>query len=175
MTEKDFIIRDRMRFKNNKLSARLAYLAIATNVLYFILVFRLNDESLYKTITGVSVLYNLVFLLAAFLCSEGAKNYKLGYSIALFVLAVGQIARIFILPPEIYSVEYAGASGEVEYLITEGQHIRMIAYLALSAAFALAAGVIGVIRTVKLKNHLAFIKKSDPKELIDYSRDEVVG
>ena len=33
----------------------------------------------YTILVGASILYNLVFMLAAFLSSEGVKNYKIGY------------------------------------------------------------------------------------------------
>ena len=63
---------DRMRFIKNKLPANLALLAILFDVLYFVSVYRSDVRDYYYTILiGASILYNLVFMLACFLSSEG--------------------------------------------------------------------------------------------------------
>ena len=78
---------DRMRFTKNTSSSRLALLGIAFNVLYFISVYKSDVKNYYYTILiGASIIYNLVFMLSTFLCSEGVKNYKHSYSLALLVL-----------------------------------------------------------------------------------------
>ena len=90
---------DRMRFTKNLLGSRLVYLAILFNVLYFVSVYESDVGNwYYQALIGVSVVYNLVFMLVAFLSSEGVKNYKTGYGYVLLGLGAGQIARIFILP-----------------------------------------------------------------------------
>ena len=90
---------DRMRFIKNKLPANLALLAILFDVLYFVSVYRSDVRDYYYTILiGASILYNLVFMLACFLSSEGIKNYKGRYALLLLALGAGQFVRIFILP-----------------------------------------------------------------------------
>ena len=104
MNEEQMIRRDRMRFKKNKLSANLTLLAIVLDVLYFVNIYQNDAGSYYHNwIIGVSVVYNLIFMLAAFLSEEGVKNYKELYSIPLVILGVIQIVRIFILPWQAHS------------------------------------------------------------------------
>ena len=99
MSEERLIRRDRMRFTKNTASSRLALLAILLNVLFFVSIYKVNREEYYVWLTGVSILYNLVFMLAVFLASEGVKKYNVRYSVLMAVLGAGQIIRIFILRP----------------------------------------------------------------------------
>lgn len=107
----DRIYVDRMRYTKNTSSSRLVLLAIVFNVLYFISIYKLDiyeplivagnsrlNNVYFTMMLGGSVILNLVFMLVAFLASEGVKNYKKGYSKLLIVLALIQIARIFIFP-----------------------------------------------------------------------------
>ena len=90
MTNEDRMIqRDRMRFVKNKLSANLAILAIVFNVFYFDNIYRSDVGSYYYTIIiGADIVYNLLFMLAAFLASEGVKNNKINYSWLLIVIGI---------------------------------------------------------------------------------------
>ena len=73
---------DRMRYTKNKLSGNLALLAIVCNVLYFVAVYKTDvGNYFYEFFIGASVLYNLVFMLTAFLSSESVKNYKISYNV----------------------------------------------------------------------------------------------
>ena len=93
------IKKDRLRYTKNKLSANLAYLGILFDVLYFVSIYSSDVDTYYYNITiGFSVLYNLVFLLAAFLSSEGVKSYKLNYSWFIMVVGVLQFVRILGIP-----------------------------------------------------------------------------
>ena len=94
---------DRMRYTKNTRSSGLALLSILFNVLYFVSIYASDVGSWYYTILiGASIVYNLLFMLMAFLASEGVKNYKIGYAYLLLGIGVGQIARIFILPMKAY-------------------------------------------------------------------------
>ena len=107
MTNEERMIRkDRMRFIKNKLSANLAILAILFDVFYFVSIYQSDvGDYYYSILIGGSILYNLVFMLAAFLASEGIKNYKGGYAWLLGALGIGQIVRIFILPAQAHAAE----------------------------------------------------------------------
>lgn len=137
---------DRMRYTKNTCSSRLTYLAILFDVLYFVSIFESDVGSwYYKMIIGGSIVYNLVFMLMAFLSSEGVKNYKVGYSVLLCVLGVGQIIRIFILP--MMALNATVTISKVTYSVMEpAQFTWVVICLCLSAASCLAAGIIGVIR-----------------------------
>ena len=95
MNEDRFIQRDRMRFTKNTLSSGLALLAILFNVLYFVSIYKSDVGSYYYNIRmGASVLYNLLFMLVVFLCSEGVKSYKSSFAWVLLVIGALQSAHL---------------------------------------------------------------------------------
>ena len=146
---------DRMRFTKNKTSANLALLAIAFNVCFFISIYETDAGSYYYNILiGASILYNLIFMLAAFLASEGVKNYKSGYAWLMAALGLGQIARIFIYPVRAHAavVTVQDVSSAV---MGDAQFTRTVLFLCLSAACLLAGAAVGLIRSRALAAHLA--------------------
>lgn len=180
--------RDLLRYKKNSGAAALAYLAIAFDALFFISVYNSDfgsaitaDKTVlyYQWLIGISVIYNLLFLLAGFLSSEGVKNYKTGFSYLLMVMGLGQIARVFIIPAlarfggfaEMFEVgffseisdEFAAKileeTGRTVPLIDQGQFFYMSACLLASAAFCIIAGVVGFIKSTTLKNYMIELKK----------------
>ena len=88
-----------MRYIKNTASSRLCYLGILADVLYFVSIYGSNVGSwYYQWLIGVSIVYNLLFMLITFLASEGVKNYQRKYSPLLYGLGAAQFVRIFILP-----------------------------------------------------------------------------
>lgn len=162
------IKKDRLRYTKNKLSASLTYLAIVFDVLYFVSLYSSDikrpavGENYYVWMMGISVLYNLIFMLAAFLCSEGVKNYNLGHAFGLIVVAAGQVARIFIWPLELHS-ETVTINNVEELVMQDGQLLLCIIYLVASAALAAIAGVIAVIKTTTLRSYEAELKSRGSK------------
>lgn len=166
------IKKDRLRFTKNKLSSGLALLAIVFNALYFVVVYESDVGSYYYNWTvGVSVLYNLVFMLAAFLSSEGVKNYKLGYSYVLMILGLGEIVRIFYIPlnarnttdPTITSEALADlvAKGEtVPTVMGTFQFYFCTGCLVAAAALCIIAGVVAMIKTTTLIKYQAELEKN---------------
>ncbi|MBQ9008381.1 MAG: hypothetical protein IJ088_03505, partial [Clostridia bacterium] len=108
----------------------------------------------YQLRIGVSIIFNLVFMLAAFLSSEGIKNYKVSYAYVLFVLGFMQLARIFILPLNALRTEItiAGRTGTV---MGTGQFTLVTIYLIISGVCCFVAAVIGIKRSRELNEHLA--------------------
>ena len=164
MNEEQFIRRDRMRFTKNTLSSTLAILAIVFDVFYFINIYKSDvghnvGNFYYQIRIGASIIYNLVFMLAAFLSSEGVKNYKKEYCYILLVIGVIQIVRIFILPAQAAAAEIT-IGGTVYKVMERAQHIRVVLYLLVSAACCLAGGVIGIKRCNELAAHLASLQES---------------
>ena len=142
---------DRMRYTKNTTSSRLAILAIVFDVLFFISLYKSDVGTYYYTILiGASIIYNLVFLLATFLASEGVKNYQRNYSWLMLALGAGQIVRIFIYPVQAHSAVVAGAQ-----VMGDGQFIRMVIYLVLSAVCLLAGSVINWRKSKALADHIA--------------------
>ena len=145
---------DRMRYTKNTLASGLALLSILFDVFFFISIYESNVGSWYYNILiGASILYNLIFLLAAFLSSEGIKNYKIGYSYLMIVLGIGQVVRIFIYP-----VCAHGASVTIQEqavtVMENPQFIRCVLYLAISAACLFVGAFVGMTRSKQLKAHL---------------------
>ena len=145
---------DRMRYTKNTASSRLALLAIVFDVLFFISIYKSDVGTYYYTATtGGSIIYNLVFLLAAFLCSEGVKKYQTVYSWVMIVLGILQIARIFIIPMDAHRTIINS-----EPVMGNAQFIFTVVCLALSAACLFAGAVINLKKSRALSAHLASLQ-----------------
>ena len=149
---------DRMRFSKNTTSANFCYLAILFDVIYFISIYESDVGSwYYQILIGASVLYNLIFLLAAFLCSEGIKNYKVSYSFLLVGLGIIQLARIFILPSQAHAATVTIKEVPVQ-VMSDGQFFRVCLYLAISAACLFAAAFVGYTKGKALADYNASLE-----------------
>lgn len=158
MNEEQMIRRDRMRFKKNKMSANLTLLAILLDVLYFVNIYQ-NDAGTYyyQYMIGISVVYNLVFMLAAFLAEEGVKNYKKNYSIPLVILGVIQIVRIFILPMDAHTTLLDDGTAAMG----DGQFTYLVVLLIASAACLVVAAVVNFIKCTALQSHMKMLAEQD--------------
>jgi len=163
MNEDRVIRADRMRFTKNTLSSGLVLLAILFDVFYFVNIYKSDIHHdvgtfYYQIRIGASIIYNLVFMLAAFLSSEGVKNYKVGYCYALIVIGALQIARIFILPAQAMAAEVT-IGGVTTTVMQSAQHTRVVIYLLVSAACCLVAAVVGILRSRELAAHVASLER----------------
>lgn len=154
MTKDNILIKkDRMRFTKNTTSSTLCYIAILFNVLYFVNIYSSDVGNYFYTVSiGLSVIYNLLFLLFAFLCSEGVKNYSKGYSIFLTIIGIMQIVRIFYIPFKAHSTMIS-LNGEEVLVMNDTQFTLVVVYLAISAICCIIAGVVGFTKTVSLENY----------------------
>ncbi len=152
--EDRYIERDRMRYIKNSLSSNLALLGILFDVFFFVSIYKSNVGNYYYNILiGASVVYNLIFMLAAFLSSEGVKAYKKNYSYLLIVLGIIQVVRIFIFPMRAHNATVA--AGGVETIVMEdGQFIKVVAYLILSAVCLIASAVTNYVKCGILEEHM---------------------
>ena len=162
MNEELYIRRDRMRFTKNSLCSTLAILAIVFDVFYFINIYESDvghnvGTFYYQIRIGVSIIYNLVFLLAAFLASEGVKNYKIGYCYLLLAIGALQIVRVFILPAQAAAAEVTVGSVTTK-VMESAQYVRVVAYLLLSAGCCIVSGLIGIKRCRELSAHIASLE-----------------
>ena len=147
------IKKDRMRFTKNSASSSLCYFAILFNVLYFANIYSSDVGNYYYSyVIGLSVVYNLLFLLFTFLCSEGVKKYSRSYSIFVLIIGVLQIGRIFYIPMKAHST-ILSLEGVETVVMDDKQFVLVIVYLAISAACCIASGVIGLIKTIMLENY----------------------
>ena len=146
--------KDRLRYTKNKFSSTLMYLAILFGVLYFVSIYESDVNNYYYTyIICISVLCNLVFLLTAFLCSEGLKNYKMSYSYVSIVLGAFQLIRILGIPKNAHSTLTVVDGIEVP-VMGEMQFTFVTLMLVLSAFCCFAAGVIGIYKSVTLTRYI---------------------
>lgn len=160
LSNENMIKRDRLRFTKNKLSANLTLLAIVLNALYFVSIYKTDvGDYYYKLIIGISVVYNLLFMLTAFLSSEGVKVYKAGYSYVLMGLGLGQIIRIFIIPFNAKNATLV-VNGVETTAMSNGQFIRLCVYLIVSAALCIFAGLINLSKTRTLASRQAEIERT---------------
>mgnify|MGYP003297856123 CR=1 FL=1 len=144
---------DRMRYTRNSISATFSYIAILFNALYFLNIYHSDvGKFYYKIDIGASVVYNLLFMLFVFLASEAVKKYDMTYSVVLIVIGAMQIVRIFGIPLDAFTSTIEVKRDEVQVMELD-QFITCIIFLAVSAGFAIAAGVIGVRKTKKLRNY----------------------
>ena len=154
-----YIKRDRMRYTKDGLSSGLVLLAIVFNVLYFVSIYQ-TDIGLYyyNWVIGASVVYNLLFLLIAFLASQGVKSRKDGYGLTLTVIGLMQIVRIFYLPANARATIIELGTESVEAM-SAGQHTYVVVCLIASAVCCVAAAVISYINNKHLAQHMREIEK----------------
>ena len=145
---------DRMRYTKNSTSATLAYLSIAFNAIYFISVYHTDVKNYYYNLEiGVSVVYNLLFMLFVFLASEGVKSYDLKYSYILAGIGALQLVRILGIPLTAYFTFIEVKKNEYLQAMELDQFILCSACLVLSAACAIIGGIIAYNKTTKLRKY----------------------
>ena len=93
--DKDRIKLDRMRYVKDNMPSNFAILAIVFDVLYFVLIYKINNEFFYNFLIGVSIIVNLLFMLFGFWSSIEVKNYHGKFGYFMIALGVVQIIRIF--------------------------------------------------------------------------------
>ena len=155
MTQSDlFIKRDRMRYTKDGLSSGLVLLAIVFNVLYFVSIYQTDVARYYYTWKiGLSIVYNLLFLLIAFLASQGVKNRKDGYGLTLLILGVMQVVRIFYLPSQAYRAVVEIGQDKVQ-VMSGNQYIYVCVCLLVSAVCCVLAAVFNYTSNKQLALHM---------------------
>ena len=139
--ENQLIQKDRMRYTKDKLSANLIIAAIVLDALYFVSIYKTDVGSYYYTwLIGASIIYNLLFLLVAFLASEGVKNRKTGYTGVLIGIGLMQIVRVFYLPAKAHAaIVTIGAEGVPA--MGDKQYYYVVACLIISGLCCVVAAV----------------------------------
>ncbi len=159
MTEERVIQRDRMRFTKNSLSANLTIAAIVFDEQYFVKIYQSDvGNYYYNYLIGISVIYNLIFMLAAFLSSEGVKSYKKNYSYLLLLLGVGQIVRIFILPMRARVAVVSTGGAEVA-VMGDGAFMWLVVCLVASAVCLVAAAAVNLSKCAALSEHMKSLEQ----------------
>ena len=153
---------DRMRYEKNKASSNLAILAILFNALFFVSIYKSDVGTWYYSILmGVSIVYNLLFMMIVFLISEGSKSYKINYSYMAIAVGALQLVRIFIYP-RLARAAHTQATGEMVQVMRDPQYVRVVLYLIASGICLLASAIIGIQKCTALKKHMEQVQGSKP-------------
>ena len=144
--------KEKMKYKRDNMSFAFAIFGLIFNVLYFFAFYKNNGNFYYGWMMGISVLYNLLFMLFTFYSAQEVKNYHIGFGVLLLLLGVGQIVRMFIYPKQALAQEALELKA----------YTLLVIYLAISASFLVAGGTVSVIKSITLRN---FVKKENAKEV----------
>lgn len=161
-TEEDKLIsRDRMRFVKNSACSNLCYLALLFDVFYFVLLYRQDVASYYYTVQiGASIVYNLVFMLIVFMCSENVKHYHKNYSYVVLAAGIMQIVRIFVIPTRAHNTVMV--IKEVEQAVMDDwTYTKAVVYLVVSAAALIISAVLNYARCTALEAHVKSLEKTN--------------
>ncbi|MEG2158849.1 MAG: hypothetical protein RRY18_03115 [Clostridia bacterium] len=152
-TEKELIKLEIKRYKTDKLSSNLSLLAVLFNVFYFVCLYKVENIKVYTILLGVSIVYNLLFMLAVFLSSVEIKIYNIKFAIVLLVMGVLQIARIFFLPTKFFLL-----NTEEDIILTSEVYTKLIIYLVISSALLIASGIVGLINSIRMRNYKKYLQ-----------------
>jgi len=155
MTQEERLIKtDRMRYTKDKMAANMILAAIVLDALYFISIYKTDVGTYYYTwVIGASIIYNLLFLLTAFLASEGVKNRKNGYTGLLIFIGLMQIVRVFYLPAKAHAATVNIQNVE-QAVMTDGQYAYVIACLIISGVCCVAAAIVSYIHNKTLADYM---------------------
>jgi hypothetical protein len=143
---------EKLQYRTDKLAYSLAILGLFINVLYFSTLYVSNDNFYYSWKMGISILYNLVYMLLVFLFAEEVKHYHRNYAVFLTIIGLLQIVRIFVYPKQGLD---AGSLSQNIYTI-------LCVYLMVSAILLISSGICSWIKSTVLKN---FIKNQRLEKL----------
>ena len=145
---------DRMRYTKDTLSANLILVAIVLDALYFVTLYRQDvSDFYYKWWIGASVIYNLVFLLAAFLCSESVKARKTNLTGLLVFLSVMQFVRIGQIPARLKEAVVV-VGEESKAVIAGGDYAFLVAMLVISGLCLAVACVTSLLNAKRLGDYM---------------------
>ena len=155
MTPEERLIKnDRMRYTKDKFAANLILAAIVLDALYFISIYKTDVGTYYYTwVIGASIIYNLLFLLVAFLASEGVKSRKGGYTGVLIFIGLMQFVRVFYLPAKAHAATVSIQNVE-QVVMPDSQYIFVVCCLIVSGVCCIAAAIASYIHNKTLANYM---------------------
>jgi hypothetical protein len=143
---------EKLKYRTDKLAYSLAILGLIINVLYFTTLYINNDNFYYSWKLGISVLYNLIFMLLVFLFAGEIKHYQANYAVLLTIIGLLQIVRIFVYPKQ----------GLVAGALSQNTYTILCVYLMASGFLLISSGISSCIKSTILRN---FIKNQGLKKL----------
>ena len=149
---------DRMRYVKDNTPSNLAILSVVFDILYFVLIYKINSDYFYNWMIGASIIVNLLFMLFGFWCSIEVKNYHGKFGILMIVLGIVQIIRIFIYPMNAKNASVLVGELMVP-VMTSTQFLFAVVYLCLSAGCMIAGGLMSMKNSKTLNNYLTTLEK----------------
>ena len=156
--DKEQIKLERMRYVKDSTPSTLAILAIVFNVLYFVLIYKINNPYFYNFTIGLSVIVNLLFMLLGFWCSIEVKNYHGKFGYVMIALGIIEILRIFVYPVRAHGAKMT-IGEEVVIVMTNGQFTKAVVYLVAAAALMIVGGLLSIRDSGILQKYLATAEK----------------
>lgn len=156
--DKEKLKLDRMRYVKDSLPSTFAILAIVFDVLYFVLIYRINNEFFYTYMIGISIVVNLLFMLFGFWCSIEVQNYHGKFGYFMIALGIVQIIRIFVYPVKAHAATVL--QGELLIpVMSNGLYMQSVIYLVASAALMICGGLMSIRNSKILQNYLSSLEK----------------
>lgn len=141
---KDLISIDKKKYRNDSLSYALSLLGLLFNALYFITLYKNNNNFYYSYLMGISIIYNLLFMLLVFLAAEEVKIYQRNFSFLLLFFAIMQIFRIFYYPKLAFKAD----------VLSLETYRLIIIYLVISSLFLIASAILSFRNSTILKRYV---------------------
>ncbi len=135
-----------MRYRNEKLAYYLCLFGLVFDVCYLIGLYSASGvtaKDSFGKVIGIDILFNIMFMLIAFLTAEKIKTYTLNWCFVALGLGVLQLPRI-LLPIKLFQAAQLGTAS----------FVLLVIFLLLSAASLIASCVLSFINSHKLDNYL---------------------
>lgn len=145
---------EKMKYKNDSLAYLLILLGLVVNVVYFVIFYEVNNQFLYSIKIGISVLYNLIFLLSVFLSAENIKKYNRKYAVFTCIIGLMQFVRIFAYLSEV------NAAG----VFAGNKHMVLVILLIISGVLLILGSIVSIVNSTILKSFVEGKLKLDSAE-----------
>ena len=156
--DKEKIKLDRMRYVTDKVPSGLALAAVALDVLYFVLIYKINNDYFYNFTMGISIVTNLLIMLFGFWASIEVKNYHGRFGIFMIVLGIVQLIRITFYPLKAHSALVLSGD-QMLPVMDNATFLKAVVYLVASAACFIVGGLVSIRNSKTLQNYLDSLQK----------------
>ncbi len=154
ISEEKQIRLDRMRYTKDKFSSMLVMVAIILNVLYFVSIYETDIGTYYYNWTiGASVVYNLIFLLAAFLSYVSVSSRQNGFALPLILLGAMQFVRIFYIPAKA-SQSTLQIADQTVAVMEQSQYLYVVICLAVSGVCCIGGAIGNILNNATLARYM---------------------
>lgn len=150
---------DMLHYTANRLSFWLIILAIALNIVMFLIIYK-TTECTSNVLLGIDLLINVIFMLVCFLAAEKTKHYSKTWGITSICLGGFQIIRIFIVPLYYYLMFVANNKTG----LPTSKFVWCVILLVLCAAALIAGGVYSIIKHKVISNNKPLLEIEGAKK-----------